>query len=228
MHTTTRSVPGIIIGINGKAYAGKDTLAERLIAALTARGRSAVRVGFSDSIRVEAQAAVDQAARGDAVVGLKPSQAAELEQLMWAAAPDDFDLSVRTDFQRAVLQRFGMGWRPDGYWAARVVEDAQRLADAGQDVLLTGLRFPAETNLAMAAGATTIRLDISPAEQDRRAVARDGKPMADEARNHLGEIIQDGRDDWTLRIGTDTADADAVFQTAWAFIEPMVTDRRSA
>lgn len=225
--------PNPFIVISGKMFSGKDTLADDLARRLRAGGRTAHRLTFSDVLCTEADPGIDAmrtAPAGDVVAAvadaaaLTQEHAAEFVEAILPDLRDDPELIARkrTPGTRFVLQHLGREWRPEGYWAKKVIETCIQLRDHGDagvlsgPVIMVGARFPEEYELAQAAGAFTVRLDISAAEQDARSMARDGHLPDEAARNHLGETILDDRDDFDLRLTTDGMSPEEVADKVWA------------
>lgn len=126
-----------------------------------------------------------------------------------------------------MLQRLGLEWRPDTYWANRIVERAVMARDAGFWALLAGCRRRPEYDAAVAVGATLVRLDVSEAEQDRRAIARDGRPMSAEARRHPTETELDDAD-FDLRIDTDHIGPDRSVELVLELVAAKLETRSGA
>ena len=72
----------------------------------------------------------------------------------------------------------------------------------GKSVVLAGCRYPYEHQLFANEGAVMVRLDVSRAEQERRAMLRDGCIPTEAAFNHPGEVATDNAT-FDLRLDTD-------------------------
>lgn len=142
--------PYALIGLTGKARAGKDSLA----AALVAR-HGFVRVAFADPLRAAALA-LDPLVGRPAIPGnLRPTHDLRLsevvEALGWEGA------KVQCPEVRRVLQHFGTGIRAldRGFW----VRQAMKAVDeAGGPVVVTDVRFPNEVATVLAHGGLMVRV----------------------------------------------------------------------
>lgn len=232
----------VFIAVSGKMFSGKDSLADAIAARLRELGRQVVRLTYSDVICAEAQPGVEVMRRlGHAIprgeladevasaVSITHEQAVEfIEAVESDLADPEFTIRSRTPGSRFILQRLGSTWRPDGYWARKVIERCASDVADGKDVVLVGVRLPAETVSSKAAGAAIIRLDVSRPVQIARSLERDGHEPKPEALDHPGETATDGFD-FDLRIDTDQLDLTGVQEVAFSWLfgphGPYATDR---
>lgn len=222
-------MPALIV-ITGKMFAGKDTFADKLVPLLPG---ATYRFTFSDLLREETQPGLDTyrfvsttpiaftpAERRILTVGAV-AEALDLtgvhaEQFVAAFEAEPLtvtSMSDRTAATRFVLQEIGSTWRPRGYWPHKAIEVARAHLDAGSNVVMVGARFRDEFDLFRAAGAVTVRLDITEDAQVTRALHRDGLQPSLEALIHRGELELDDAD-FDVRIDTSVLDADQVLDEA--------------
>lgn len=204
----------MILTISGKAYSGKDTLADLLTDRLHEAGRIVHRVTFSDLLRNEASYGLavlkehlddrqTAACEIAAVINISLEQAADFCDLL---APDvrantDLTMAHRTPGTRMALISMGSTWRPAGHWAKRLLLDCLAAEDRGQIPVVVGNRYRDEYDL-FAPVATSVRLDITETTQDARALARDGHILAESVRTSTGETALDEAD-FDIRLDTD-------------------------
>lgn len=169
MTTTPTTSPLPIIGLSGKARAGKDTLAERL-----ARRTGATRMAFADPIRDDVDSLLDAARAGgrDGAAAWVESQpgpraADSVERILAVfdthGLPDDTVRATdKTPLVRGLLHTWGACVRDadPGAWIRRTLGAAAAAAAAGRTVIITDVRTPTEAEAVQAAGGTVIRLEV--------------------------------------------------------------------
>jgi len=130
----------VILGLNGKPLAGKDTIADFLV-----RTRGFVKIGFSDAI-----IAYVKAHYGATLVAYVEEHFSRgLRDALGADALIDRILqpgAERTAWSRALLQDVGTRKRREdpAYWTRAVEERIDALIAAGRSVAVTGVRYPDE------------------------------------------------------------------------------------
>ncbi|KIA72687.1 hypothetical protein ANMWB30_24550 [Arthrobacter sp. MWB30] len=207
--------------LNGKMFSGKDSVADHITSRLRLH-KPVARITFSDVICTEVDPGIDAVRNGQplteiaAALQVSPSQA---QLFVDAIAPDlaanpSLKARDRTSGTRFALQMLGQDWRWDGYWAAPLIQHCTARRDAGEHVVLVGARWPAEFDLACAAGAFTVRLDVSEEVQNARSLARDGHIPQASARNHPSETSLDHAV-FDVRIDTDHLSLAQVVEEAW-------------
>lgn len=170
-----------IITINGKMYSGKTTTADML-----ASRTGITTFGMGDLIREEASEALNHhTVEGIRVLGVTEEQAGEFKRLTEGCS----DVNDRTEGMRKALVLLGSDWRPEGYWVTRMLNRAYKLIEEFPVVVVSGVRRP-EEHAAWKGVAVRVRLDISPEEQSRRALVRDGLVLGDEV-NNFEEVALD-------------------------------------
>lgn len=130
----------MIIGISGKAGAGKDTLLDMLMEI----NKNIERVKFAGYLK-------DISAE---LLGVEPSQFESQE--FKSAFVGDGKMTVR-DF----LIKLGMLMRDvkSTYWVDTAMEEAMSINESGHDVVITDMRFPNELESVKKAGGVTIRIN---------------------------------------------------------------------
>jgi hypothetical protein len=122
----------------------------------------------------------------------------------------------RTSGMRELLQYYGADVRrsqQDDYWVVRGLRNIlSDLAD-GKSVYVTDARFPNEIIHSSNAGATVVRLTVSPPEQRVRLLSRDGVLPAESAFSHVSETSLDTFQ-FDHVINTDAHSVDAVIELA--------------
>lgn len=156
----TRHPRPALIGLIGKAGAGKDTVAEML------EPYGFVRVAFADALKQAAYHSdpLIDVGYGDAAVRLS----AIVDAHGWDAAK-----RVYPDVRR-YLQRYGVAMRDalPGCWVNIAMQYACELLDDGRHVVVTDVRFPDEADAIRAERGTVARI-IRPAVADLGANAAD-------------------------------------------------------
>lgn len=211
----------MILTLAGKSCSGKDTVADLVADELRARGRSVVRMTFSDLLRAEARYGLEVMNQMHAehsrpevvdaiasVCNLAPEHADDFYGLLIddVAACEDLTMRTRTPGTTEVLVRLGTDWRPEGHWVRRMLIDCLNAEAAGRDCIVVGNRYRLEHDL-FAPHATSVRLDVSEAEQTRRMIARDGYAPDPDFLTSPGETEIDDAE-FDIRLDTDHLDVE--------------------
>lgn len=194
------------IVVSGKICSGKDTVAPLVQPALGYT--DVVRVGYSDMLKRDLGAAMAAIAHSgftgkDLVrevsrVSLREEEIAS--DLITVVEPivtelGVLDLQQRTDLNRDLLIDMGGKWLNDNEQLSRqAAARCLELIACGASVYLTGGRFEPDVRIPQDAGATIIRLDVTPEVQRARLLKRDGLEPLDHVVNALNEIALD---DWS-------------------------------
>lgn len=130
----------LLIGIHGKARAGKDTAAAHMV-----RNYGFVRTAFADPLKRAAQQ----------MFGLTEAQtySDELKEVMiphWGYSPRQLFQLLGTESGREV---FG-----EDMWLRRWQIDAERIADEGNHIVVTDVRFANEAEMIRARGGVIVHL----------------------------------------------------------------------
>lgn len=143
-----------------------------------------------------------------------------------ALAPDVINGSVsssrdRTDSTRFALQTWGTEVRraadPD-YWVRKAMAEWEHPGTH----YYTDARFPNELDAVHDSGGIVIRLLVSPEEQERRILSRDGIHVTPAMRAHPSETALDDYHDFDVIIDTDGKSLDEVSD---AIINGIMTRR---
>lgn len=206
----------MILTLAGKSCSGKDTVADLIADDLRARGRSVVRMTFSDLLRAEARYGLETMRQMHAdysrpevvdaiasVCDLAPEHADDFYGLLIddVAACEELTMRTRTPGTTEVLVRMGTYWKSEGHWVRRMLIDCLINESVDRDTIVVGNRYRLEHDL-FAAHATSVRLDVSAAEQSRRMIARDGYAPETAFLTSPGETEIDDAD-FDIRIDTD-------------------------
>lgn len=206
--------------ISGKIGSGKDTIAPLLINALGINDRFVVHTSFADSLKQELQEIIN-------IINMNNNfilSVNDISQVMNV----DYDISEKivgflyddvkngrvkdsftvnkTQSLRYALQYWGTDVRKKGessYWINKTIPYIMRNILNDRSVYLTDVRFVDEAEAIRQSGGTTIRLNISPEEQSRRIMLRDGIPMNNNTRDHSSETSLDNYSLFDITINTD-------------------------
>lgn len=222
---------GILVAMSGKMGAGKDTVGplvmerlERALIVSNRRGNAAdnpmVQLRFADALHGELDHIIRIISftnnRTDATELIRntmivPVEAAEgIVDILWDDVNHERirDSHARTASVREAMQQWGTGVRRAGdpdYWVDKTREQARALLAANRHVLVNDARFTNELDMIHELGGRIIRLDVSPEEQERRIMRRDGITMStmNGNRNHPSETIADTYPRYDVRVSTD-------------------------
>lgn len=199
---TSRDV--IVLGVSGKLGAGKDTVAPLVLDGL----------GYSDPVheffakplkdevtdaigRILNANTIDNAARSIASgQNVDIPKAQVIATRLWEDVKSG---EVVTSYKRTPATRFALQyWGTDirreqdlNYWVKRAISMTVNQVSAGVSVFVTDARFENEIDALTAFGAHTVRLVVSPEEQTRRIIERDGVAPSKEATDHISETALD-------------------------------------
>lgn len=221
LHMTTNRNPYPVVVLSGRKAAGKDTLAFPIAEALGLHAPA--HLLFADPVKNDVDLFIS-ACRGCSsveestckigeVAGVDPMTSAETSSLARilhdaAQSPAEHARSHSDAVVRA-LQFYGTEVRrssdPD-YWVRKACEAARRVVDAGGSAVFTDARFPNEIDGLKAAGAVTVRLEVSEDVQRQRLIGRDGYAPSVEMLSHSSETALDNYDGFDVVV--DTSDSD--------------------
>lgn len=114
---------------------------------------------------------------------------------------------------REALQYWGTEVRrnqDDEYWVKKAIKNVLELTAVGVSVYMTDVRFPNEADAVLDIGGINIRLEVSPAEQDKRVWQRDNTVITDAARYHKSETALDNYPFFTIKVDTDNTQPEKI------------------
>ena len=208
----------LLLAFSGKIGAGKDSVAPKTFEELhqleSPIRTDAFGANLKDELNgliavVAGHGAVDPSAREIASSsGVTLEEARHTVELMLPEISEGILKSAydRTTGSRAALQYWATEVRRNQdplYWVKPVIERTVEAAAIGISTQLTDVRFFTEAWGAIDSGGWTIRLDVSPAEQRRRILARDGIEISEAAKSHSSETELDSFQRFAVRIDTD-------------------------
>lgn len=174
MDDMTRGLPSLV-GLMGKARAGKDT-----VAAALGEERGFRRFAFADALKSAAlgldplvQFGDDETAlawRAGAPSGLRPVRLSEVvDALGWEEAKGAREV-------RRTLQRLGVAMRAiqNDIWINGPLREAQHVRARGVPVVFTDVRFPNEARAIRQSGGVLVRVERPDLESDDRHVSEVG------------------------------------------------------
>lgn len=172
-----------LIGLGGRLRSGKDAVADHLVAK-----HGFVKLGMSDALH-EAMLAIDPIVDpGDSARGGMPETYSELvERVGYVEAKTDPEV-------RRLLQKLGTevgrNMIGENVWVSIMARKIDDHRSAGHPVVVTGLRFPNETQMIRELGGRTVWID-RPSLAAGAAAAHVSENSVSEA--DFGErIINDG------------------------------------
>jgi hypothetical protein len=118
----------------------------------------------------------------------------------------------------ALLQYLGKDVRQpqdELYWVRKAVWKIALNASNGISSLVPDVRFIHDARSVLDVGGYLVRLDISPEEQAKRLMQRDGVIVPPETLNHISETALDDFKDFNLRIDATVGDADYTGKTIY-------------
>jgi hypothetical protein len=118
----------------------------------------------------------------------------------------------------ALLQYLGKDVRQPQdklYWARKAVWAIALNASNGVTSLVTDVRFLHDAQSVLDVGGYLVRLDISPEEQAKRLMERDGVTVPPETLNHISETALDNFKNFDMRIDTTVGDASYTGKTIY-------------
>lgn len=215
----------MLLTISGKIGAGKDTVAPIVLDGLNISERDRFHDFFARPLKEEINEIIfiinmaDDIETATFLTEVKHSvpneKAAFVIETLWesvksGAVTTGYD---RTPVVRTALQYWGTETRraqDDNYWIKKALSNALTLIAEGKTVYVTDSRFPNEVAAVADAHGVTIRLTVSPEEQERRINSRDGLQISESARNHVSELALDDYTDFHVIVDTDTLNAHEV------------------
>lgn len=224
------------VTVSGKIGAGKDTVAPLLLDLMEISESDRKQDSFARTLKEEidqvirlviaAETAEDAAQLTAATQGVSIEKARITVHYIWEELTWNEELTAysRTTGIRSALQFWGTEVRreqDDNYWVNKTIQRVLALACKGTSSYITDSRFPNEADAVRDAGGLTIRLLVSPEEQERRIAARDGLTISAAARAHVSETALDNYENFHVVVDTDELDAKAV---AGVIMEEIVSN----
>lgn len=213
------------VTVSGKIGAGKDTVAPLLLDLLEIPESERKQDSFARTLKEEIDQVIqlvvvaenpeDTAQLIAATQDVPVEKARVIVNYIWDELKEDPTLTAynRTKGIRSALQFWGTEVRreqDDNYWVNKAIRRVLLEACKGVSSYITDSRFPNEAAAVRDAGGLTIRLLVSPEEQERRIAARDGLQISEDARNHVSETALDDYENFHIVVDTDEHDAKAV------------------
>ena len=208
----------ILLAFSGKIGAGKDSVAPKTFEALHQLEAPVRTDAFGADLKSElnglisvtaSHGAAEPAAREIASSsGVTLEEARHTVELMLPEISEGTLTNAydRTTGSRAALQYWATEVRRAQdplYWVKPVIERTIAAAARGISTQITDVRFLTEAWGAIDSGGWTIRLDVSPEEQRKRILARDGIEISEAAKSHSSETELDSFQRFAVRISTD-------------------------
>lgn len=208
----------LLLGFSGKIGAGKDSVAPLTFDALELPGAQVRTDSFSANLKNELNSVIDIIRASDGISdsvkeisnqhGVTRAEAASVVQLIYTEIETGELLKAadRTLGSRLALQRWATEIRrfhDPLYWVKPVIQRTISAAAEGVSTQITDERFLTEAWGSLDAGGWLVRLDVTPEEQARRIMARDGIEVTETARNHVSETELDNFQHFSVRIQTD-------------------------
>lgn len=208
------------LAVSGKLASGKDTVAGMVMDELGADRRehlswaTPLKDGLDEMLDVMRESeSPDEAVERVVQRDVKLVHAQKLVYELWSEAREGVKARSRTPRVRWALQYFGTDVRraedPD-YWVRLAVRNCVSAIQEGRSVYFTDCRFPNEVEAAAALGLYTVRLEISPEEQERRLRSRDGLGFDSSAASHPSETALDAYKNFDLIVNNHGLPIEAV------------------
>lgn len=213
------------VTVSGKIGAGKDTVAPLLLDLMDIPESNRQQDSFARTLKEEIDQVIQiviAAENAEAAAQLTVvTQDVSVEKAritvnyIWDELKQNEELTAysRTPGIRSALQFWGTEVRReqnDNYWVNKAIQRVLLQACKGISSYITDSRFPNEADAVRDAGGLTIRLLVSPKEQERRIAARDGLQISEETRAHVSETALDNYENFHIVVDTDELDAKAV------------------
>jgi cytidylate kinase len=230
--------------MSGHLGSGKDTVAPLLMEHF---GGTPVHEFFAEPLKNEINQIIQLIQKSSNVMDARASVALIMQvddmrrsnRVVSALYDDVKNGIVKTAYDRTLstrdaLQLWGTEVRraenPD-YWVYPAMKSSiQALSSSpvGEEhaVYVTDARFTNELDASRAMGGLVIRLEVSPEEQARRILQRDGTVVTDEMRNHISETEVDDYPNFDVIVDTDGKTPKTVSDEIIDSIEHMDFDRR--
>ena len=195
----------LLLAVNGKLAAGKDTIAPAVLERLGIS--NVVHIYYATALKDEVDKAIEIIYNTDSVrdaislisneLAVKKEDAAFVVGSLWTmrSLEQRFSARSRTPEIRSVLQFWGTEVRRSVdplYWVKKTLISAIEAIAAGKSVYATDVRFMNEVEWARKLGFFVVRLDVTPETQKERLLARDGIVADASSLNHPSETNLDG------------------------------------
>ena len=235
LHIAEKALANIASGevcfltVSGKIGAGKDTIAPLVMERLGYP--EAIHESFASPLRDEVNQVIEliREATNEAeaheltAVRMGAVNHAEVISALYEAVKSG---QVTSSYQRTAETRRALQWwgtevrravDPD-YWVRKALQQSlRRLAD-GVSIYVTDSRFPNEASAITDVSGLLLRLYVSPEEQRRRILARDGIEPNEQAINHVSETAMDSYA-FPLVVNTDGNSVEEVLEQAIVGLE---------
>lgn len=137
----------VLVGIHGRARAGKTMLAAAIMKGLKAAGRNPVGIDFADPIRAAVYAIFDVAGVERPMSWVHGLQKEDVHPLFGVSA-------------RRMMQTLGTEWGRhlfgEDFWTRIARERIEKAFDAGRSVVVADVRFPDEATTIRSLGGTLV------------------------------------------------------------------------
>lgn len=208
----------ILLAFSGKIGAGKDTVAPLTFGALKRPDFKVHTDAFGLNLKAELDVLIQSIIRSSTAreatgeiagyTGVTPEEAGHTVELL---LPDIEAGILRSGYEKTAGSRLAIQYwatevrraRDPLYWVKPVLARVMDAAAEGLSTQITDVRFFTEAWSAIDGGGWTVRLDVSPEEQRRRILARDGIEISEAAKRHSSETELDGFQRFAVRINTD-------------------------
>lgn len=201
----------LLLAVNGKLAAGKDTIAPAVLERLNIS--NVVHIYYATALKDEVDKAIDIIYNTDSVreaisqisdaLSVKLDEAAFVVGSLWTmkSLEQRFNARSRTPEIRSVLQFWGTEVRRSVdplYWVKKTLISAIEAIASGKSVYATDVRFMNEVEWARKLGFYVVRLEVTPETQKERLLARDGIVADSASLSHPSETNLDGYEGFDL------------------------------
>jgi len=208
----------LLLAFSGKIGAGKDSVAPQTFKELNRPELIVQGDAFGNDVKEELNALIGSVARtasaqaaAEEIVGYTGVTQAEALHTVELLLPDIEAGILKSAYEKTPGSRVALQyWATDVrrakdplHWAKPVMRRTIDRAAEGYSTQITDVRFFTEVWGALDCGGWTIRLDVSPEEQRRRILARDGIEISEAAKSHSSETELDDFQRFAIRISTD-------------------------
>lgn len=227
----------IFLTISGKIGAGKDTVAPRVVELLNFK--HSVHESFAGPLRQEVNQVIDcikRAASFDEAMSLVEEELNSVNhfEVVEALYKDVKTGKVKTAFDRTSSSRRALQWWgtevrrsiDTDYWVKKAMKSSIEKLAAGTSIYVTDSRFPNEAASITQIGGLLVRLLVSPEEQRRRIVSRDGIEPNEAAVSHISETSMDDYDFENI-IDTDVYSTEEVIEFACKIANSYLNELRN-
>lgn len=221
----------LFLTISGRIGAGKDTVAPRVVSLLGFE--KAHHESFAGPLREEVNQVIEcirRAGSFDEAMALVERELACTNhyEVVVALYEDVKAGRVNNSYERTTSTRRALQWWgtevrravDDDYWVKKAMKSSLEKLAMGTSIYVTDSRFPNEASAITAVAGVLIRLTVSPEEQRRRIMGRDGIEPNAEALAHISETAMDTYP-FEHIIDTDQYSTDEVIDQACAMVRSI-------